>query len=211
MTSTASAKPENPGSNSRTRELILENVISLFARKGFDGISMRDIARKVGIVPSVLYYYFPSKQALYEAAMHYASRKTGNPGIAALKSEGDPRERLHTFIYHVCKRMHEDPDYRILLQRNMIDCDEEIRRHLVEDVFMPPHLALMDFLGEYVPHMDKAQLATSIFSLTFGIYSRSRIRRHIPGHKPEHEDPETLANHIMELLTGNILSDLPDN
>jgi AcrR family transcriptional regulator len=46
---------------------ILRAARNTFARKGYDGASIRDIAQEAGLSLSALYYYFPSKQdALYE-------------------------------------------------------------------------------------------------------------------------------------------------
>ncbi|WP_349826929.1 TetR/AcrR family transcriptional regulator [Brevibacterium litoralis] len=49
------------------RAEILRAARDTFARKGFDGASIRDIAQEAGLSLSALYYYFPSKQdALHE-------------------------------------------------------------------------------------------------------------------------------------------------
>mgnify|MGYP006302398759 FL=1 len=41
----------------------------LFARKGFDATSLRDIAEAAQITKAALYYYFPNKDALYELSL----------------------------------------------------------------------------------------------------------------------------------------------
>lgn len=41
----------------------------LFADKGFHGVSVDEIARRLGVSPAVLYQHFESKQALYEAVI----------------------------------------------------------------------------------------------------------------------------------------------
>lgn len=49
------------------RDEILRAARTTFARKGYDGASIRDIAQEAELSLSALYYYFPSKQdALYE-------------------------------------------------------------------------------------------------------------------------------------------------
>ncbi|MDQ5950966.1 MAG: Bacterial regulatory protein tetR family, partial [Patescibacteria group bacterium] len=47
-----------------TRETILLVTKKIFAVQGYEGISMRLIAKKVGIAQSVLYYYFADKDDL---------------------------------------------------------------------------------------------------------------------------------------------------
>jgi AcrR family transcriptional regulator len=42
-----------------------------FARNGFDGVGMRDLAEKCATTTSLLYYRFGSKESLYEEACQY--------------------------------------------------------------------------------------------------------------------------------------------
>ena len=44
---------------------VLAASASLFARKSYDGTSMTDIARAVGLQRASLYHYFPNKQAIF--------------------------------------------------------------------------------------------------------------------------------------------------
>lgn len=50
-----------------TKELLLEAALALFAEKGYEGTSVRDIARSVGLSESVLYAHFSGKRAVFEA------------------------------------------------------------------------------------------------------------------------------------------------
>lgn len=56
-------KPEARGNESR-REALLDAAAAMFAAKGFDGTSIRDIAGAVGMLPGSLYYHFKSKEEL---------------------------------------------------------------------------------------------------------------------------------------------------
>jgi len=44
---------------------IFHKTIPLFANSGFSGVSMRHIAKAVGVSIATLYHHFPDKQALY--------------------------------------------------------------------------------------------------------------------------------------------------
>lgn len=48
-----------------TKENILREAKTLFARKGFEGTSMADIAHEVGIEKASLYYFFKDKEQLF--------------------------------------------------------------------------------------------------------------------------------------------------
>jgi len=51
------------------RETILSAAQGLFARKGFHGVSIDEIARAVNVSPAILYRHFDSKQTLYNAVL----------------------------------------------------------------------------------------------------------------------------------------------
>ena len=50
-----------------TKETILENAISLFASKGYDGVGVQEICTVSNITKPTLYYYFSSKSGLLNA------------------------------------------------------------------------------------------------------------------------------------------------
>src|SRR5258706_3664907 len=55
------------------REQILEAAIRVFAQKGFDRATNKDIANEAGITPGLIYHYFESKQALLHAIIEQIS------------------------------------------------------------------------------------------------------------------------------------------
>jgi len=51
------------------RKKILDAGLELFAEKGFEAASIREIADKAGVTVPNIYYYFKDKEGLYEAAL----------------------------------------------------------------------------------------------------------------------------------------------
>lgn len=49
------------------REQILDAALHIFSQKGFDGASIRDISREVGVTEGLIYHYFESKEQLMHA------------------------------------------------------------------------------------------------------------------------------------------------
>jgi len=78
----------------RTAARILDVAEELFARQGYDGTSLRQIADGAGIREPGLYNHFSSKQGLYEAVLHRAL----NPMAEALAGhlEGTAGLRAYT-------------------------------------------------------------------------------------------------------------------
>ncbi|HET7684434.1 MAG TPA: TetR/AcrR family transcriptional regulator [Marmoricola sp.] len=54
------------------QETVLRRAIELFNRQGYDGTSMGDIARELGLSKSAIYHHVPSKQHLLEQALDEA-------------------------------------------------------------------------------------------------------------------------------------------
>ena len=52
-----------------THQRILDEALSLFARSGYDSVTVADIAAAVGIRAPSLYKHYPSKQAIFDAIL----------------------------------------------------------------------------------------------------------------------------------------------
>lgn len=50
-----------------TKQIILEKALELFSEKGYDSVSVGEIAKAVGIKAPSLYNHYPSKQAIFDA------------------------------------------------------------------------------------------------------------------------------------------------
>ena len=50
-----------------TRRRILDQALELFAARGYDAVSVGEIAEAAGIKAPSLYNHFPSKQAIFDA------------------------------------------------------------------------------------------------------------------------------------------------
>lgn len=52
--------------NQDTKQVIFSAAAQLFARKGYNGVSMREISEQCGLSKPAIYYYFGSKEGIYE-------------------------------------------------------------------------------------------------------------------------------------------------
>ncbi len=59
-----------PGEKS-TKEKIFDIAVDLFAERGYDGVSIRDIARAVDIKESSVYKHYASKEAILDSIFEY--------------------------------------------------------------------------------------------------------------------------------------------
>lgn len=56
------------------RESIVEAVQDIFAEKGFDGVTIKELAHAAGVSEALLYKHFPSKESLYNAMLDACSK-----------------------------------------------------------------------------------------------------------------------------------------
>ncbi len=64
----AAAAGRRPG-NADTRGEIIEAAKAVFAQAGYDGASLRAVARAAGVDPALVHHYFDGKASLFVAAM----------------------------------------------------------------------------------------------------------------------------------------------
>jgi AcrR family transcriptional regulator len=67
------------------RDQLLKRGAELFTRYSYDELSMRKIAREAGISKALLYHYFPSKQAFFQATLAQAAEEL------RARTEPDPK------------------------------------------------------------------------------------------------------------------------
>lgn len=58
-------RPRRDGSSAMPREAILQRAFTAFARQGYEGVSLRQLAAECGISDSLLSHHFGSKQQLW--------------------------------------------------------------------------------------------------------------------------------------------------
>jgi AcrR family transcriptional regulator len=184
-----------------TRTAVLENAKRLFAQRGYSGVSVRDIAKACGIRAASLYHHFPNKERLYLATMAFAFADKAEAIVRAVGIDGSPQERLTQFIIRFTTLMAEDPDFRLLLQRELLDGDETRLRLIARQVFEQPFQAISGLAEELVPNCDPHLLTISLAGLILFHFETAPVRRFLPGWQPEHNDPKVVAQHVNQLLS----------
>jgi AcrR family transcriptional regulator len=88
------ARPQSPDYDKR-REAIIATAAALYARRGFQGASVADLAQACRTSKSLVYHYFPSKEdILYEVMAAHLEQLVEASDQAANSGEPDPRTRL---------------------------------------------------------------------------------------------------------------------
>ncbi len=187
-----------------TREEILGLSVQLFATTGFDGVSMRDIAAAVGVTPAALYHHFSDKEQLYLNAVGHAFEEKVGPLKSLLDGRGKPWDRLETFVVTFTRTLSKEKDFRRLMQWVLLDSDERRLQSLVDCVFRDLFTALRNLAGELATSHDAHLLAVSTIGLVIYPFETQSVRRFLPGYQRQHEDPEVIARHVIDLLRNGL-------
>ncbi|WP_216665241.1 TetR/AcrR family transcriptional regulator [Pseudoruegeria sp. HB172150] len=111
MTDTASRPgPGRPPSMTDPVGSILGAAAGLFAGKGYEGASLQDVARAVGMTKAGIYHYFGSKQDLYDAiVLSVLSDMLENAQAAVAQADGHDT-RLRAFMVSHGRYLQENHD-----------------------------------------------------------------------------------------------------
>ncbi len=99
------------------RHELCEVAADLFAREGYDAVTMRSIARELGVSAMTPYRYFDSKGAIYKAVRAQAFARFGARVSAAAATETDLLKRLRAlFRAYLTFALEESGSYRIMFE-----------------------------------------------------------------------------------------------
>lgn len=76
------------------RKEILQGCFGLFAAQGYAALSMRGIARALGVSTGTLYYYFDSKEAIFEEMVRLVASRDVADASAETPADAPRAERL---------------------------------------------------------------------------------------------------------------------
>ena len=83
---------------------ILDTARALFRQSGFKKTTMGDIARSLGKAKSSLYYYYPSKEDIFEAVLYKEMDELLDQIQQAIRQAGSSKEKL---IIYCRSRLHK--------------------------------------------------------------------------------------------------------
>ena len=119
-----------------TRDKILDVAESLFARKGYDGTTIKQIGGGSGVNPALIYYYFDGKEGLYKAvlqrffdtvlaqsAAEQAGARLVASGTSPPSATVPPADAIRRLLALQAEWLLARPNLYRLLVREMVDHD----------------------------------------------------------------------------------------
>ena len=141
----ASLSPEQS-----SRDKILDAAEALFARRGYAGVGLREVAEVVGLGKSSLFHHFRNKPQLYAAVAARILVRLEGRLMRTLAGGGDPVARLERWLDELVDVLAENATYARVLLRSLFEDDdlpgdlpEEIEAHRAIESMMTSVSALV--------------------------------------------------------------------
>lgn len=122
----------------KSRNLILQTALKLFAKKGYQGTSVADIAKEAGISKGLAYNYFKSKKELIEAVIGLLSVEVAEMFVGMEKIT-DPYEKIQLVIEETIKTIVDRTDFWVLyfgltIQKEVLEISQDIMGNMIEEM-----------------------------------------------------------------------------
>lgn len=187
----------------RTSQQIMQIATDMFSRKGYDGVSVRDVARAARVTLPTIYHHFGNKRALYLEACVQVFSDWGRRHGPLLTREGAPQERLFDYFASLCQSLATDRKFSSLLQREILESDPA-RLHKLANVTVRTHFEQVTGLCiELGCTGDAALTAHTLFALTFGLAQLRPIAREL-GVSRSIPRAEIMARHLLGVVLPDV-------
>lgn len=103
------------------RATILAVAKVLFADKGYHGVSVDQIASRLGVSPAILYQHFASKEALFEAVLTDIAGRRESYVDAVVEEPHDFASVLIRMARIYVNSVARDPDYLIMEMHSVLE------------------------------------------------------------------------------------------
>lgn len=112
---------ENLEPGGRTRDALLDAAEGLFARKGFEATTIKEIGAAADLNPALLYYYFGNKEDLYRAVLTRVIGELVRLGQARVDAASSPVDAIRGVVETQAAFLIAHPTAPKLFVREMLD------------------------------------------------------------------------------------------
>ena len=171
-----------------TKEKIMRVAAKMFSERGYDKVTMREIATAVGINSASIYHHFPSKDAILKSLYGFYSEalREKNPDLGELLPLVEtvpPHEVLMKTEFHFSEEMRQMLDQILVTASREICTDMEsemfIRKNIFDNVenILRPLLQRMMELGKIEPlDLDNFLRVLTYFCFSAAVLNNSAFK-----------------------------------
>lgn len=198
-------------SSSDTASRIVSTAAGLFAAKGYEGVSIKDISETAGVNIAAVNYHFDSKEKLFLqiieqflSELFVSARKT----LVAPQNSGDLKVRLEIFVRQTLEAIIRQPDVISIIQREMARSNEIFQKTILKH-----REALIEFLqqaqtsGILATDVDPFFAAEFLMGQIAQGSRRDSVRKDLFGHSPAAEKyRDHWIRQTLRLFLGGIMA-----
>lgn len=186
------------------RRALLEATLEVIDKEGLEAVSLRAVARQLGVSEAAPYHHFAGKQDLLAALAADAYRGLGERLTLAVESEDlDCFERLGVLVRtYIQYGLENRGRYRLMFGEHMIGLGDYLRAH-GHDLGPSARHVLRDVIADCMGHNQDAEIVEDIvWALNHGItglINEAEIRFESPA-----DDTQRLVDTAITILTSGI-------
>lgn len=116
---------------------ILDAAFEVFVEHGYAATRVEDIAERIGVTKGTVYFYFETKERLFEETLRHASVSFADVSAYCRTLQGPYAERIKAFVRMVYARIATDRNSRELLRFVIADgprFPQMVDRHCAEQI-----------------------------------------------------------------------------
>jgi len=179
-----------------TRERLIQEAVRRFGKAGYEGASLDAVATAAGVRKQTLLYYFPTKEALFEACVGEVSARVGNALAEALAAQESESQKAETVIRAVFRMAEEWPEFPQFIREAGRMSPEVITRFAAGlEPLRQRALAFLDrgMSDGQIRRQDPALLLFTLYTAVVGSLTEAGVLRAVVG-----EDKSRMALHRRE-------------
>ena len=184
------------------RRKVIITAGQIFSRYGFKKTTMDEIAKALKMGKSSIYYYFDSKEEIFEAVVRYEANILRNELTKAIKSVDSPVDKMRNYVFVRMKSFEKLSNYY--------------------NAIFDTHLDHFDFIEQVREKYDREELAIlrlilydgarkKVFNVKNSEYTALAVQTTLKGlevplfWKKKEENIEKRLNAILDVLFNGIL------
>lgn len=208
MTERARRKAQRPGE-------ILEAAFDAFAERGFAATRMEDVAARAGLTKGAIYFYFTTKERLFEAMVtHYSQGILADADATLAATLGSNAERLKAFLEYIYGRCAQDRHGRELI-RFMVSEGKSfsglVERYYL-DFFIPAMRIISELLAAGIDSGEfDSELAQEGAEIIIAPAALLTLMRLVFDQRQAIDETAYITAHIKFLLRVLLTPSAPDN
>jgi AcrR family transcriptional regulator len=184
---------------------IVAAALEVFARDGFAGTRLEEVARRVGISKGTIYLYFDTKEDLFKACVSETiGRHVAETSEMAAQFSGSTADLVEEIVNRLASRLSQ-PQYRTILILMISEGPRfpELVEFYYEEVLLPGLTALKGVLDRGIARGELREPAvTSYPMLLMSPVIMTVIWNHLFGSRTEIALKELLKAHFDAFLNG---------